>query len=183
MSLRNTAHRYGRIAKILHWGMVLAFVAVYGVAIYMSFLPFGPALFETITLHKSIGLLILGLALLRIVWRLFNAPPPLPEAMPIHEKAIAHAAHFALYAVMIGMPLTGWAMSSAANFPASFFGLFTLPAIMEPSKEAVDLLKAVHWYAAWGIGALILAHIGAALKHHFINRDTVLTRMLPFGKG
>jgi len=183
MPLRNNDKSYGSVAKLLHWSMFLAFAAVYAIAIYMSYLPMGPSLFETITLHKSIGLLIMGLALVRIGWRLFNKSPALPADMPMHERFIAHAAHLALYAIMIGMPLSGWAMSSAANFPASFFGLFTLPSIMTPSKEAVDLLKAIHWYAAWGIGALILAHVGAALKHHFINRDTVLSRMLPFHKG
>lgn len=180
MSLRNTKNTFGSIAKGFHWIMVLGFIALYVIGFYMTGLPLGPEMFEKIALHKSIGILVLGLALFRLVWRFTNQNPELPIDMPAHERIGAHLSHIALYGVMIVMPLSGWAMSSAANYPVSVFGWFTLPNIMDPSKDAVEFLKSFHGIMAWAILALIALHVLAALKHHFINKDNVLTRMIPF---
>ncbi|MDV7339553.1 cytochrome b [Terasakiella sp. A23] len=183
MSMRNTYHSFGTIAKGFHWIMVLGFIALYVIGFYMTGLPLGPEMFEQIAIHKSIGILVLGLAVLRLIWRFINPTPDLPKDMPVHERLGAHFSHIALYAVMLIMPISGWAMSSAANFPVSVFGWFTLPALIEPSKAALENLKTFHGIMAWAILGLIALHVAAALKHHFINKDDVLTRMLPFHKG
>ncbi|WP_419799131.1 MAG: cytochrome b/b6 domain-containing protein [Terasakiella sp.] len=178
MSLRNSSTSYGWIAKFFHWSMVLGFLIMFPLGYYMTGLPLGPDMFEKIALHKSIGAIVLFLAVLRLAWRVINPTPELPVEMTWFERLGAHGVHIALYGVMFVMPLSGWAMSSAANFPLSVFGWFTLPALMEPSKEAVDFLKDFHEVMAVLILVLIALHVGAALKHHFINRDDVLKRML-----
>jgi len=181
MSLRNSSTSYGWIAKLFHWNMVLGFLIMFPLGYYMTGLPLGPDMFEKIALHKSIGILVLFLAVLRLAWRLINPTPELPLEMTWFERLGAHGVHMALYGVMFIMPLSGWAMSSAANFPLSVFGWFTLPALMAPSKEAVDFLKAFHEVMAILILVLIALHVGAALKHHFVNRDDVLKRMMTVG--
>jgi cytochrome b561 len=183
MSMRNTYKTFGSIAKGIHWIMVLGFIALYVIGYYMTSLPLGPEMFEKIGIHKSIGFIVLVLAVLRLAWRLINPTPDLPDEMPPMERLGAHLSHIALYAVMIVMPLSGWAMSSAANFPISVFGWFTLPSIMAPSKPAVEFLKEFHEVMAVCILVLLAVHVAAALKHHFINKDDVLTRILPFHKG
>jgi cytochrome b561 len=160
--------------------MVLCFLIMFALGYYMTGLPIGPDMFEKIALHKSIGVIVLFLAVLRLAWRFINPAPQLPGSMAWYERLGAHGVHLALYLVMFAMPLSGWAMSSAANFPLSVFGWFTLPALMKPSKEAVDLLKNVHEMMAVGILVLIGLHIAAALKHHFIDRDDILKRMFVF---
>ncbi|NVK19437.1 MAG: YceI family protein [Methylocystaceae bacterium] len=180
MMLRNTEDTFGCIAKGFHWIMVLGFIALYVIGFYMTGLPLGPDMFEQIALHKSIGMIVLGLSVLRLVWRFTNPNPKLPSGMPTHERIGSYVSHIALYGVMIVMPLSGWAMSSAANYPVSIFGWVTMANIMDPSKEAVEFLKSFHGLMAWVILALIAVHVLAALKHHFINKDNVLTRMLPF---
>jgi len=178
MSMRNSPTSYGWIAKTLHWGMAVGFLIMFALGFYMTGLPLGPDMFEKIALHKSIGVVILFLAVLRLAWRLFNPTPRFPDAMAWYERLGAHATHIGLYALMFAMPLSGWAMSSAANFPVSVFGWFTLPALMEPNKEMVDTLKSVHAIFGYVILAVLALHVLAALKHHFWNRDDVLKRML-----
>ncbi|WP_417793864.1 cytochrome b [Terasakiella pusilla] len=183
MSLRNTKTAFGRVAKFFHWSMVFGFIALYVIGFTMTDLPIGPEMFERIALHKSIGIGVLALAVMRLIWRFSNPNPALPDTMASSERWGAHFSHIALYTVMMVMPLSGWAMSSAANYPVSVFGWFTLPNILAPSKAAVDFLKEFHGLLAWGILGLLALHVLAALKHHYINKDNVLTRMLPFYKG
>jgi len=106
MSVRNTNTTYGSIAKAFHWIMFLGFVALFVIGFYMTGLPLGPELFEKIALHKSIGIVVLGLALLRLAWRFINPSPELPDGMPAHERIGAHFSHIALYGVMLIMPLS-----------------------------------------------------------------------------
>ncbi|WP_417783608.1 cytochrome b [Terasakiella pusilla] len=183
MSLRNTKTAFGRVAKFFHWSMVFGFIALYVIGFTMTDLPIGPEMFERIALHKSIGIGVLALAVVRLIWRFSNPNPALPDTMAPSERWGAHFSHIALYIAMMVMPLSGWAMSSAANYPVSVFGWFTLPNILAPSKAAVDSLKEFHGLLAWGILGLLALHVLAALKHHYINKDNVLTRMLPFYKG
>ncbi|NVJ90186.1 MAG: cytochrome b [Methylocystaceae bacterium] len=183
MAIRNTPEVYGSVSKTFHWLIFIGFIALYAIGFYMTSLPLGPEMFEKIVLHKSIGIVVLGLVVLRLLWRFFNPAPVLPDNMPPIERLGAHVSHIALYSIMIVMPLSGWAMSSAANFPISVFGWFTLPSLMAPSKPAVEFLKEFHEVMAWVILFLLTIHIAAALKHHFINKDNVLKRILPFHKG
>ena len=147
----------------------------------MDFLPLGMAKLEWMSRHKSLGVTVLMLVALRIIWRLCE---PTPDALGKHriERLVAKLGHLALYGVMIAMPLTGWMMSSAANFPVSVFGLFTLPNLVAPDQGLFETLRTAHWAISWVIVALVVGHVAAALKHHFIDRDATLRRMLP-GSG
>lgn len=128
--------------------------------------------------HKEVGILILELVILRIIWRLYNILPELPKQMPMLEKLAARSAHLLFYGFMIVMPLTGWLMSSAAGLQVSFFGLFLLPNLIGPDPSMMHFLQGVHGWLGYSLIALIGLHTAAALKHHFINKDDVLRRMI-----
>ena len=177
--LKNSGERYGWIAMGFHWVIGPAIIFMLGLGLYMDGLPLAPKKFELIGLHKSIGVTILTLALFRLLWRLRSIIPALPAHVPQWQKLTAHATHWLLYAAMFAMPLSGWAMSSAAGFPVSVFGWFTLPPLVGADPELKKLFGAAHSYIAWSLIALIVLHGAAALKHHFIDKDNVLKGMLP----
>lgn len=129
--------------------------------------------------HKSLGVTILALAALRILWRLGNPAPGLPPDTPRWERRAARLSHLLLYALMIAMPVTGWIINSAANVPFSVFWLVPLPAIVGPSKAVEDLATLTHVTLFVLLASLLVVHIGAALRHHYIKRNDVLARMLP----
>ena len=129
--------------------------------------------------HKSLGVLILTLVALRILWRLGNPAPDLPPDTPRWERRAAGLSHWLLYALMIAMPVTGWIINSAANVPFSVFWLVPLPAIVGPSKAVEDLAALAHVTLFVLLAVALLAHIGAALRHHCVKRNNVLARMLP----
>lgn len=145
-------------------------------------LPRGVALLQTLALHKSIGITIFALAVLRLVWRWLNPVPPMPQTSPRWQHLAARMSHIALYALLLVMPLFGWLMSSARNFPVSWFGIATLPDLIGPSEQAYDFFHEGHEFLAKVLFVLALLHIAAALKHHFIDRDEVLLRMLPWNR-
>lgn len=181
--------RYTKIAMVLHW--LVALLIVINVALIWSvgWLPDG-AIRPVIDTHKSTGITVLGLVLLRILWRLANPPPPLPDVYPAWERTGAHAAHLALYALILALPLSGWlhdsAWKAAAQFPMQLFYLVPWPRIgfianMEPAaKEAFHAVSgAVHVYLSYLLYALFVLHVGAALKHQFVDKHPELERMLP----
>lgn len=177
---------YDPVAKTLHWLIALAIIGMLALGWIMADLPNGPEKFSLFQWHKSIGLTILVLALMRLTWRLKHAAPPLPASMPTWEKLAAHAGHFLLYVLMIGMPLAGWAIvsTSSLGLPTMFYGLFSWPHLPigstpEGKKTIHDLAAWAHGVAAWVLAVLIVGHAAAAWKHHLINRDDVLTRMAP----
>jgi cytochrome b561 len=178
------ALRYGAVATTLHWLIAAAIIGMLIVGKYMHGLPnTDPDKFVLYQLHKSTGITILALSLLRLVWRLTHAVPPLPAAMPAWERWAAHGMHFALYAAMVGMPLSGWARVSTdpIGIPTLWFGLFEVPHL--PFGADRDLSYLFHEMHELGGNLLILllvGHVLAALKHHFWDRDNVLKRMLPF---
>ncbi|MEQ8390166.1 MAG: cytochrome b [Thalassospira sp.] len=180
MVIKSHEKGFGGVTKSLHWVMAALVITVFSIGWYMDLLPLGLAKLEWMSRHKSLGVTVLSLAVLRIVWRLCE---PTPKALGNHklERLAAKLGHLGLYGVMIAMPLSGWVMSSAANFPVSVFGLFTLPNLVAPNKELFETLRTVHWALSWAIVGLVGIHIAAALKHHFIDRDATLRRMLPHG--
>ena len=129
--------------------------------------------------HKAVGITVLVLTLGRIAWRLAHPAPPLPGDLKPWERAAANASHVALYAFMLAMPLTGWAMvSGAKRRPLEWFGLFDIPYL--PVSDALsDIGRQAHELLGWGLIALLIVHVGAALRHHFLLRDNVLARMTP----
>jgi len=179
MQLRNNTTRYGAIAQLFHWTVVVLIITQFVLANKAGALPLGPAKIATLAQHKSVGITILALALLRLTWRWLNPVPALPAATPRWQRIAAHFSHWALYALIIITPFVGWMMSSARNFPVSWFGLITLPDFVKPNRPLYDSLHATHEVLATTLFVLALAHITAALKHHFVDGDNVLRRMLP----
>jgi len=183
--------RYTRVAILLHWIIGLSIIALLVLGLTMEDFP-KSMMFTAYMIHKSLGLTVLMLTLVRIFWRLTHKVPAMPETMKSWEKFAAHAVHLGLYFLMLALPLSGWAMvsSSARGYPTVFFGLFEWPHIpflaniadIESKKEISHSIAEAHETLAWIAIVLIALHIGAALKHHIIDRDTVLTRMLPFLK-
>ncbi|KAG9600926.1 hypothetical protein KCV01_g7762, partial [Aureobasidium melanogenum] len=133
-------------------------------------------------LHKSIGLTVLALFLLRLLWRSVDRRPP-DEPAPHWQKVIAHIVHGVLYLLIVAIPLSGWAFNSAHGFPLQYFKQFNLPALVEKNDELSQVLGTAHVYLFWFLLLVVAAHAGGALKHHFIDRDDTLRRMLPFGRA
>lgn len=188
MPLNNTSQRFGAVSMTLHWVIAVMVIGLLCVGIYMTDLPDSdPNKFQLYQLHKSFGITVLCLMILRLVWRWTQSVPPYPAAMPAWERAGAKLSHWGFYALLIVMPLSGWASTSASKFnfvPTIIFGQVNLPHISYfvnyPDKEFIEsATQWVHFLLGLTIIALLIAHVGAALKHHFVNKDDVLTRMLP----
>ena len=179
----SAAARYSTVAILFHWALGLFIFGLFAVGVYMSDLPFSPARLKLINYHKWAGITFLALTVLRVVWRLTHRPPALPpsiaQAMPTWQTRIYHATHVALYALFFIVPLIGWAYSSAAGFPVVLFGVIPLPDLLAVDKEFAKQIKELHAIAAFALMGLALLHIGAALKHQFIDRDKLINRMLP----
>ncbi len=156
--------------------MTLLIIGMLSVGLYMVSLPVNPLKFQIYDVHKGIGVTILTLAFLRLAWRFGNKVPAL--SLPTWEKISALVMHWALYFFMFAMPITGWLMSSAAGFPVSFFGIFTLPDLIAPDDAHREFFEMLHEWLAYGLIAAIIIHTAAALKHHFIDKDEILKRML-----
>src|SRR6266567_380586 len=177
--LRNTADSWGAPAKFFHWVMAALILAQIALGLTAASWRVSPTKIELFFWHKSTGMLILLLVALRLLWRLANPAPALPAGMPAWERAAARSSHLLLYALMIALPITGWIVNSASNIPFRIFRLIPLPAIVAPAQYTADVGALVH-RGLFAVLALVLAaHIGAALRHHFVKRNTVLTRMLP----
>jgi cytochrome b561 len=178
MQLKNTLTRYGALAQLFHWVIVVLIITQFVLALWAE----GLSPIKKIGVlgtHKSIGITILVLAVLRLAWRLFNPVPPQPRGIPRWQELSAHVSHFLLYALLFITPVLGWLMSSARAFSVSWFGLVTLPDFIEPNKAAFELLRDWHHFMAWTLATIAVIHLAAALKHHFFDRDDVLRRMLP----
>lgn len=175
--------RYSPVAIVLHWVLALAILGLFGVGLYMAELPFSPWRLKLYNWHKWAGVTLLALSAARLLWRWTHRPPALPvaieQAMPAWQRVAHHATHHGLYVLFFAVPLLGWAYSSAAGFPIVWFGQIALPDFVAKNKELADLLKPLHELAAWALVGLAGLHIGAALKHHWIDRDGLLNRMLP----
>jgi cytochrome b561 len=181
MPLRNTAETYGSLAKFLHWAIVLLIVPQYFLAEAADELPNGVEKLQLFTWHKSLGMLVLLLALVRIGWKLANRGLPGPVGEPWQRKAAA-AGHGLLYLLILAQPVSGWVMSSAANYPVTLFGWFQFPALVGENHDLHEALEEVHELLFNLMLVVVAVHIAAALYHHFILRDSVLRRMLPYSR-
>jgi cytochrome b561 len=182
MPNKTTSVRYGALAKLFHWVIAALIVTQFVLARMANDLPLGARKLGLLARHKSVGMTILMLAILRLLWRLKSAPPALPSGMSGIEQIAARGTHLAFYVLLFAMPLTGWMMSSAKNYSVSWFGLFTWPNLIGKNEAAFDVLLTTHEILSYLLFAVAVLHILAALKHHFWNRDDVLVRMLPFAK-
>lgn len=180
---------YSSVAITLHWLIALLMLTNIGLAWYFGALK-GPAVIAPLALHKSIGITVLLLTIVRIGWRLAFPPPPLPASMRPWERWLAKAAHLVFYGLMLGMPLSGWAMVSSSPLikvhPTVLYGVIPWPAVPFPgldSDQLHDLRKLfgrTHSTLAWVAYATIALHLLAVLKHQFLDRDDVAARMIPF---
>ena len=180
--LRNTETGYGLAAILFHWVIALMFIGQGALGFYMNDLPIDdPATFRTFQLHKSLGLTILLLALLRLLWRITSRQPGLPATMPAWEKRIAHLAHMVLYAGLLLVPLAGWATVSTSplNIPTVAYDIVLVPHLPLAAGEAAEAFwSLIHESLAKVTMAVAILHIAAALRHEFILRDGLLSRMI-----
>ncbi len=182
MTLKNTPDRWGSVSKSLHWLIALLILALGIVGLLMGELPKTPKYFWVYTAHKSIGITVLVLVVLRLLWRLYaGAPRPVPGT-PGWQERIASATHWLLYVMMFAIPLSGWLYDSASGLrPFKLFGLLEMPKLVTPDERAAQLSHAFHEWGFWALILVVLAHAGAALYHHLQQRDATLVRMLPQG--
>lgn len=173
--------RYTSPAIWLHWLMALLIAGVFFVGLYMADLPMSMTRLKLFNYHKWAGVIVLGLAVLRLFWRLTHQPPA-DVPMPGWQRLAAHGMHHLLYGLFFAVPLVGWAYSSAAGFPIVLFGVLPLPSFVAKNAELAELIKPWHETLAWTMALLVVAHAGAALKHQFIDKDGLLNRMRP-GRG
>jgi cytochrome b561 len=172
------AARYTRTAVALHWLLGLAIIGTFCVGLYMTSLPMSPARLKLYNWHKWAGATLLALSAIRLLWRLSHRPPA-DAAMPAWQQAAAHWTHRLLYLLFFAVPLAGWAYSSSAGFPIVVFGVLPLPDFVGPDKELAESLKLLHKLLAYSMATLIVAHIAAALKHQWVDRDGLIGRMWP----
>lgn len=183
---RSPGLRYGDTAVFFHWIIAFLIIGLLAVGKFMTQLEENdPLRFELTQWHKSFGVSVLVLSVLRIIWRITHNPPPEIDTIPAWQQKVANITHWLLYGLMFALPITGWVMVSASplNIDTILFGVVEWPHLpLQGVENAESLSAAFHEYHEWASTILILlllAHIGAALKHHLIDKDTVLIRMLP----
>jgi len=170
--------RYDNIAIAFHWLLALMLVGSFSVGLYMSGLPFSIQRVKLFNYHKWAGMTILGLTILRLLWRLRHAPPP-EVAGPRWQQRAAKATHAAMYLLCLAIPMVGWAYSSAAGFQIVVYGVLPMPNILMVDPDLAKAIKPWHAWLAYALAALVALHVAAGLKHHFVDRDGLLRRMLP----
>ena len=173
---------YTATAIGLHWLAAALILGNLALGLFMVDLSLTPAKLRYYSWHKWAGVTIFLLSAARLLWRLSHAAPALPSSMPSWQRTTAKASHHAFYLLFFAAPLTGWLFSSAAGFQTVYFGILPLPDLLVKNKELADALKLVHQFATYALGALVALHAAAAIKHHVLDRDDVLARMLPFLK-
>jgi len=178
ISWRNDRINYGAVSRLLHWLMAVLIIVMLCLGWSMDIISkeWKPVWLGT---HKSLGIIILALAIARLAWRFYNAPPPLPEFMQRWEKRAAVTVHYLLYALLLAMPITGWATTSAFGRPVVFLGIVQLPDLVAKDRALGKLLEEIHGYLGYVLAVAIAIHAMAALYHHFIMKDSVLMRMWP----
>jgi cytochrome b561 len=179
LPIRNTERRYGLVSQAFHWLVVALILIQYLWAWRIDGVEGFRARLELVTQHKTIGMTVLILATLRLLWRLFNRPPPLPRSMRLWERRAALAGHWALYGLIFAVPLTGWLYSSAAGLGAYWWGPVSYPSPVEASERLEAVFGQLHWLLAISLGAMAVVHVFAALRHQFFQRKRILNRMLP----
>jgi len=179
MPVKNTPNRYGWLSIALHWSMALAVIGMFALGLWMRELSYydpwykdGPAL------HKSIGIVLFGLLIVRTVWRNVNMRPNDDPALKVWERISAHLTHIALYVLMFALMIAGYLISTADGRAIEVFGWFSVPATLHDLPEQEDIAGEIHEILAWCLILLASVHALAALKHHFINRDSTLLKML-----
>lgn len=173
---------YTGTAKVLHWLVALIIIGLFVLGQYMSDLSMSPRKLQLYSWHKWFGVTVFLLVLVRLGWRLTHQPPRLPAQMPKLQQLASHIGHTALYGLMLAIPISGWLMSSAKGYQTVWFGVLPIPDLLGKDKLLGDLLAELHGALNGLLMFIVVIHVIAALKHHFIDRDDVLKRMLPSRK-
>lgn len=179
MPLRNTSQTFGWVSIVLHWGVALTVFGMFGVGLYMVDLSYYDSLYHKLPhWHRSVGLMLSAVVMLRLVWRFYSPPPaPLPSHS-LHERRMAGLAHVFLYLLMIAVFISGYLMSSADGRGVSVFDWFEVPSLTGRVSNMEDIAGDLHEWIAWTLIVMVALHAAAALKHHFIDRDNTLRCML-----
>lgn len=172
--------RYSKLSVLLHWLIALLIFSTFALGMTMVDIPgITPAKLKYFSWHKWLGVTVLALAAARLLWRLTHSAPAYPASMRPWEKHAAHGLHGALYVLMFAVPVSGYFYSLAAGVPVMYLGIVPLPVLIDANPEWKPILKQVHYALNMGLLACVTVHVGAALKHAFIDRDGVFKRMLP----
>jgi cytochrome b561 len=176
MSLKNSPDQWGWLSKLFHWTTALLIFIQIPLGFYADSLKLSPFKLDIFVWHKSLGMLVLLLVIVRLLWRIKST---IPAAIPgtALEQLLAKLAHGAMYILMLALPLSGWLVSSASNFPVKLFWLIPLPAISGPDEALKSLASEVHEICVFALIIILVTHIGAALWHHLQLRDNALKRM------
>jgi cytochrome b561 len=177
--MKNTPENFGTVAKAFHWAMALMIIGLLVMGFVMAEMVPSPTKFKLYTLHKSIGLVVFCLAIFRLIWRLSNVVPRIPDSLGLAHRFLMKGSPVVLYSLMILMPVSGLIMSDAGGHPITFFDLYTLPSFFTKNPDLSKAAQLVHHYTAWAFIGILVAHTGAALYHRFILKNTILQRMLP----
>jgi cytochrome b561 len=176
--VHGTAPGYTLTARALHWVTAALVLTMIPIGVAMANADFGKAQDTLYHLHRSIGVLLLPIVIVRLSWRFVQPPPPVPADIPAIQQLAAHMTHWALYALLVVQPVVGWIATSAYRAPILFFWLFEVPPIWPVDQPFSERMFALHRWTGIAIALLLCAHIGAALFHHFVRKDRVLTRMV-----
>ena len=175
-------NHYGATAIALHWLIFLLIACGFALGAYMVDLPLSPQKLRYFSWHKWIGVTVFVLAGARLVWRLTHPSPGLPATMPMWQQRAATANLLLLYMLILVIPLTGWLYSSATGVPTVYLRLVQLPDLLTKDDALAELLRFIHVMLNYAMLLSVIIHVAGALSHHFIYRDDVLLRMLPFVK-
>jgi cytochrome b561 len=182
-SFAATPQRYSGVAISLHWLIALLMICGFYLGWIMTDIPgFTPTKLKYFSWHKWIGVTVFALAVIRLLWRLTHRAPPLPDSTSAFQKAAAHAVHVLLYLLMLVIPISGYFYSSSAGIQVVYLGIIPLPTLISPNPALRVVLRTTHIWLNYTLLAFFAMHVLAALKHHFIERDGILGRMIPFLK-
>ena len=175
--LKDTPYGYGAVSKILHWLIALLIIANLAIGLTFDSLSAAEKM-QMMGIHKSMGIAVLVLMIVRLIWRVTQGYPKMPAGIPERERILARIVHSLFYPLLIALPLAGWLMSSAGGHPVSFFGLFTLPAIWEKNKEMGEWFELAHNTFAYLTIIAVTGHVVVALFRHFVQKDKLIRRMM-----
>lgn len=180
---KDTPLTYSKSLILIHWLTALCVLSAIGLGLYMTDLPVSPRRIKLYNWHKWLGITALFLTCLRIGIRLITVAPASPSSLSKQQALLAHIAHFGLYVLLLLVPLSGWIMSSAHGYPIHYLGFMTLPDLVTPNEQLAHSFKIIHEIIANMMIILLIGHIGAAVKHQWIDRDNLFARMRLFGKN
>lgn len=178
MSWGNSANRWGLFSRLIHWFSAIGIVFMFVLGITMINMRLSPMKLEMFIIHKSIGMLLLFVIVVRVLWRLLNPAPRPSRHLSKAQRKLVYLGQLSMYVLLFAIPISGWVINSAANFPLKWFGLFLIPAITQPSIIIEDYAKTVHFVLICMLGTLVLMHVTAALHHHWVKHNDILKRML-----